>query len=83
MKIYSACKKCLMAILMSMTSLATFAQETVELTMEEAVKYYQNTTKQRVSCHDPSVVWEPTKQRFYIFGSHLAHPCFILQRCRR
>ena len=72
MKIYSACKKCLMAILMSMTSLATFAQETVELTMEEAVKYYQNTTKQRVSCHDPSVVWEPTKQRFYIFGSHLA-----------
>ena len=27
-------------------------------------------TKKRVSVHDPSVVWEPTSKRYYIFGSH-------------
>ena len=27
-------------------------------------------TLKRVSVHDPSVVWEPTNKRFYIFGSH-------------
>ncbi len=26
----------------------------------------------RVSVHDPSVVWEPTSQTYYIFGSHRA-----------
>ena len=26
----------------------------------------------RVSVHDPSVVWDPTQQRYYIFGSHRA-----------
>ena len=27
-------------------------------------------TLKRVSVHDPSVVWEPTSQTYYIFGSH-------------
>ena len=27
-------------------------------------------TLKRVSVHDPSIVWEPTSQRYYIFGSH-------------
>ncbi len=27
----------------------------------------------RVSVHDPSVVWEPKTQTYYIFGSHRAH----------
>ena len=27
-------------------------------------------TLDRVSVHDPSVVWEPTSQTYYIFGSH-------------
>lgn len=27
-------------------------------------------TLKRVSVHDPSVVWEPASQRYYIFGSH-------------
>jgi arabinan endo-1,5-alpha-L-arabinosidase len=29
-------------------------------------------TLQRVSVHDPSVVWEPTSQTYYVFGSHQA-----------
>lgn len=27
-------------------------------------------TLDRVSVHDPSIVWEPTSQTYYIFGSH-------------
>ena len=26
----------------------------------------------RVSVHDPSIVWEPASQTYYIFGSHRA-----------
>ena len=29
-------------------------------------------TQARVSVHDPSVVWEPTTQTYYVFGSHQA-----------
>lgn len=29
-------------------------------------------TGTRVSVHDPSVVWQPTTKRYYIFGSHRA-----------
>ena len=29
-------------------------------------------TLARVSVHDPSVVWEPTSQTYYVFGSHQA-----------
>ena len=29
-------------------------------------------TQQRVSVHDPSIVWEPTSQTYYVFGSHQA-----------
>ena len=29
-------------------------------------------TLKRVSVHDPSIVWEPTSQTYYIFGSHRA-----------
>ena len=27
----------------------------------------------RVSVHDPSVVWDPASQTYYIFGSHRDH----------
>ena len=30
------------------------------------------TSKRRVSVHDPSVVYNPTSKRYYIFGSHKA-----------
>ena len=29
-------------------------------------------TLNRVSVHDPSIVWEPVSQTYYIFGSHRA-----------
>lgn len=66
------CKRTLAIIALVATVFAAFAQEPKELAFAEVANYYQYITKQRVSCHDPSVVWEPTKQRFYIFGSHLA-----------
>lgn len=55
---------------LALAALASFAQET-EMTATQAKTYYKNVTKKAVSCHDPSVVWEPTSQRYYIFGSHL------------
>ena len=29
-------------------------------------------TLNRVGVHDPSIVWEPASQTYYIFGSHRA-----------
>ena len=43
-----------------------------QMTSEQAKTYYRTVTKQTVSCHDPSVVYEPQSGRYYIFGSHLA-----------
>jgi beta-xylosidase len=43
-----------------------------QMTTQQAKTYYKQVTKQVVSCHDPSVVWEPGSGRYYIFGSHLA-----------
>lgn len=37
------------------------------LTFHDSYAYVLN----RVSVHDPSVVWEPASQYYYIFGSHL------------
>ncbi len=48
------------------------AQDPIEMTTSQAKSYYKNTSKRWVSCHDPSVVWNPTTQKYYIFGSHLA-----------
>ena len=72
MNIFSTYKKSLTLFALSMIALTTFSQESVGLTLEEVISRYQYSNKQRISCHDPSVVWEPTKQRYYIFGSHLA-----------
>ena len=72
MKARTIHKKALTAFALAVMTFAAFAQTSIELTMAEAISYYKNTTKQRTSCHDPSVVWEPETKRFYIFGSHLA-----------
>lgn len=71
MNIYSLCMKCMAALTMVVAVTAS-AQEPTELTMDEVANYYKATGKQLVSCHDPSVVWDPATHRFYIFGSHLA-----------
>ena len=57
-------------LLLLMTGALTFAQ--TELTTSEAKSLYKNISKNRQSVHDPSVVYEPTSKRYYIFGSHLA-----------
>ena len=47
-------------------------QAQTELTTTEAKTLYKNTSKRRVSVHDPSVVWDTinTPNRYYIIGSH-------------
>ena len=57
-------------LLATMTTIMASAQ--TELTSDEAKTLYKNTTKSRVSVHDPSVVYEPNTKRYYIFGSHKA-----------
>ncbi|MBR1484712.1 MAG: family 43 glycosylhydrolase [Prevotella sp.] len=59
----------LMTLLLALAPAVTMQAQT-ELTTSEAKSLVKNTTKKRVSIHDPSVVWEPTSQRYYIFGSH-------------
>ena len=48
---------------------AAVAQET-EITTAKAKSMYKDVTKQRASVHDPSVVYEPSSKRYYVFGSH-------------
>ena len=51
---------------------AGFASAQTEVTTSEAKSLIKNTSKKRTSIHDPSVVYEPSTQRYYIFGSHKA-----------
>ena len=67
-----AYRYCMMCLAMMMATLTTTAQELVEMTTTQAKSYYKNVSRKRVTCHDPSVVWNPTTEKFYIFGSHLA-----------
>ncbi len=62
-------KKTILLLLASWSFCGLSAQEN-EITTAQAKSLYKATTKQRVSIHDPSVVWEPTAKRYYIFGSH-------------
>ena len=52
--------------------MATAANAQTELTNTEAQSLYKSTTKTYQSVHDPSVVYEPTTKRYYVFGSHKA-----------
>lgn len=65
-------RHCLLVAVAMVAALTVSAQELVEMTTTQAKNYYKNVNRRRVTCHDPSVVWEPTKQKYYIFGSHLA-----------
>ena len=61
-------------ILTFLLALAPFvgSQAQTEMTSSEAKTLIKNTSKRRISIHDPSVVWESKAQRYYIFGSHKA-----------
>ena len=41
-----------------------FASAQTEVTTSEAKSLFKNTSKKRVSVHDPSVVYEPSTQRY-------------------
>ena len=64
--------KKLAAIILSLLPLLAATAQQTELTSQEAKTLYKNTTKKRVSVHDPSVVWDSinTPNRYYIIGSH-------------
>ena len=53
-----------------LTGVSAYAQ--TEVTTTEAKSLYKDVSKKRTSVHDPSVVYEPNSQRYYIFGSHRA-----------
>lgn len=57
-------------LLALMTGASASAQ--TEVTTAEAKSLYKNVSKKYTSVHDPSVVYEPTSKRYYIFGSHRA-----------
>ncbi len=46
--------------------------QSTELTTDEAKSLYRNISMQRVSVHDPSIVYEEATKRYYIFGTHKA-----------
>lgn len=46
--------------------------QSIELTTDEAKTMYRNISMQRVSVHDPSIVYEEATKRYYIFGTHKA-----------
>lgn len=62
-------------LLFAILAIPTFtakANEPIEITSSQATSYYKNFNKKWVTCHDPSIVWNPETQKYYIFGSHLA-----------
>ena len=61
-------KKSISLIMACFSSLTLMAQ--TELTYQEAKTLYKNVNKARTSVHDPSVVYDETSQRYYVFGSH-------------
>lgn len=62
-------KKFFTLLLTVVPFLNAIAQEH-EVTTSQAKNLYKTITKKRVSVHDPSVVWDATSKRYYIFGSH-------------
>ena len=61
-------KQLIALLLLLAPALSVSAQS--ELTTNEAKQMIQNKSKKRVSVHDPSIIWEPKTQRYYIVGSH-------------
>ena len=59
------------AIVLAVASIQTMTAQT-QLTTTEAQSMFYNTSKRRVSIHDPSVVYQENTGRYYIFGSHKA-----------
>ena len=65
-------KKLLTTTVFTVLTAITAVAQTQQITSAEAKTLYKTTTKNHISVHDPSVVWEPKTKRYYIFGSHKA-----------
>lgn len=61
--------KQLFALLLTMLPFNGIMAQQTQLTTEQLKSLYTNTQKNRISVHDPSVVYEPTSKRHYIFGT--------------
>ena len=57
-------------VLLLAAAIPLAASAQTELTYTEAKTLYANKTKKEVSIHDPSVVYDQSSGRYYIFGSH-------------
>ena len=57
-------------VLLLAAAIPLAASAQTELTYTEAKTLYVNKTKKEVSIHDPSVVYDQSSGRYYIFGSH-------------
>ena len=62
-------KQLLTTTLLIVLPAVTAGAQSTELTTAQAKSLYKTTTKKRTSVHDPSIVWEPTSKRWYIFGT--------------
>jgi arabinan endo-1,5-alpha-L-arabinosidase len=67
-------KKLLLTLVAALgVSVAGHAQsEPTQLTTAQLSSLYAASARKSTSIHDPSVVWEPSTQQFYIYGSHYA-----------
>lgn len=54
---------------MSVLSAGVVMAQPTELTSSATKSLYKTVNKNRASVHDPSVVWEPSSKRYYIFGT--------------
>ncbi len=57
-------------MLVAWVTFTSVAAQEIEITTAQAKNYNKSTSKRWTSIHDPSVVYEPTSKRYYIFGSH-------------
>ena len=64
--------KRILLIIFTLAPLVGLCAQEIEVTTVAARNLYKSTSHRRVVVHDPSVVWEPTSKRYYIFGSHKA-----------
>ena len=62
--------KKLFTMFLCLTTLTSAVAQEQEVTTEQAKSMIKNTSKNRTSVHDPSIVWDENSGRYYIVGTH-------------
>ena len=62
----------LVTLLVSYLVTLPSAAQTTELTTQEAKTLYKSITMKHAGVHDPSIVYDESSSRYYIFGTHKA-----------